>query len=236
MSIRLFLSQKIESNNTITLSKYHSHYLQKVMRCRVGDSIFVFNEVDGEWKSYISEFSKSGCVISVNLKIKEPFKPKQLFLAYAPTKQGCSLVVSQATELGVTDIIPVITERTIVRKVNIEKLRQNVIEAVEQCERLDVPNVHDITDLNGLLSSCLFKGNLLFCNERCELKSTALSLSDYGHCILVGPEGGFTDREKKDIESFPRSTSISMGKRILKAGTAIVASLSMYHSIYGKWE
>lgn len=235
MSIRLFLSDRIEKDSCITLSRYNSHYIQKVMRCRLGDEIFVFNDIDGEWVSSISEFSKEGCIISIKAKIKDPFKPQQLFLAYAPTKQGCSLVISQATELGVTDIIPVITDRTIVRKVNIEKLKQNAIEAAEQCERFDVPNIHDPINIKELLSLDIFKGRLLFCNERCE-STNILRLSGYGHCILVGPEGGFTDREKHDIESFSRSVSISMGKRILKAGTAITASISMYHSIYGKWE
>lgn len=235
MSIRLFLSDKIEADYCITLSKYHSHYIQKVMRCRIGDKIYVFNDLNGEWESVISEFSKGGCIISIKVKVKNPFKPQQLFLAYAPTKQGCSLVISQATELGVTDIIPVITDRTIVRKVNIEKLKQNAIEAAEQSERFDIPNIHDVINLKELLSLDIFKGRLLFCNERCE-STNVISLSGYGHCILVGPEGGFTDREKHDIESFSRSVSISMGKRILKAGTAITASISMYHSIYGKWE
>lgn len=235
MSIRLFLSDKIESDSYITLSRYHSHYIQKAMRCRIGDEILVFNDIDGEWASCISEFSKEGCVISIKVKVKNPFKPHQLFLAYAPTKQGCSLVISQATELGVTDIIPIITDRTIVRKVNIEKLKQNAIESAEQCERFDIPNIHNPINLKELLSLDVFKGHLLFCNERCE-STNIISLSGYGHCILVGPEGGFTDREKHDIESFQRSISISMGKRILKAGTAITASISMYHSIYGKWE
>jgi len=236
MSIRLFYQGLLGGGEVVILSKAQSHYLHNVMRCKQGFIVNLFNNTSGEWQATISNPSKNACELLIADIIKPPSEMRPLYFAYAPVKHGCAQTITQATELGVTNIIPVITERTIVRKVNPEKLLQNALDATQQCERLQPPMIHPITTLEDLLSSPPFEGHLLFCKERSDSAINALPLTGYGHCVLIGPEGGFTPREIDMIEANPKTFSIGMGERIMKAGTASIAALAVYQSLYGHWE
>lgn len=236
MPSRLFHHGLLTSNEMVLLSKAQSHYLQKVMRCKSGDGVLVFNHVHGEWLATISDFVKNGCEVIIGVMTRPPMVMNQLYLAYAPVKQGCASVVTQATELGVTNIMPIVTERTIVRKVNQEKLVQNAIEATEQSERLQVPAIHQAVSLDEFLTSKSVEGSILFCKERAStVINGTLPLTGYGHCILVGPEGGFTPREVTMIEAHPKAMSIGLGDRIMKAPTAAIAAIAAYQALYGYW-
>lgn len=205
------------------------------MRCKIGSMVSVFNNVCGEWLAKVGGYGKSGCELLIDEEIRPAEGMRSLFFAYAPVKQSCGQVVAQATELGVTNIVPVITERTIVRKINEEKLRQNAIEAAEQSERLQVPVIHPAMSLANFLKSEPWQGKLLFFKERGSEICSSLPLTGDGHCVLIGPEGGFTDSEVQLIESHHSSMPINLGRRVMKATTAAVAGLSVYQSLYGRW-
>ena len=232
---RLHSNEELFAGALISLPKMQSHYLNKVKRCKIGDFISLFNNQNGEWIATIQSIGKNNVEAFLLNATRPPQAVSKLFLAYAPVKHYCTEIVMQATEMGVSDIIPVYTERSIVRSVNIEKLLLSSIEASEQSERMDVPIIHQSINLNELLRSKPFAGDLLFCKERASVNEPHLLNGD-GHCILIGPEGGFSKAEMQLIESYQFTKAVNFGSRIMRAPTAIVAALSYYQTIHGHWE
>lgn len=234
--IRIFYEGNLQPSLSVILPERQSHYLKNVMRCKEGEEISIFNH-NAEYVAVIETFLKKSCNLLLKNKVRSAEAIPKLVLACAPIKQDFSRVVMQATELGVTDIIPIITERTIVRSINKEKLFWSAIEATEQCERMRPPLIHNPMFLEAFLAEKNWQGKILFCNERADIKPyKALPLTGENHCILIGPEGGFTSNEITLISNHPDAIIISLGKRILKASTAIIASLSMYHALYSGWK
>ncbi|RZI47623.1 16S rRNA (uracil(1498)-N(3))-methyltransferase [Rickettsiales endosymbiont of Peranema trichophorum] len=237
---RVFSAEKLKTGAVLKLTAGQEHYLAKVLRMKSKERLKVFNGTDGEW---LAEFLNAGCV-RIMERLKLPSQEQSLHLAFSPLKgNNTAFIVEKATELGVTEMWPIITSRTVVNKVNEVKLTTIAIEATEQSERFVVPQIHPMQTLRDFLNQRHFDGSLLFCNER-TTASQQLSLnqlqspnaSPRDDCILIGPEGGFSEDEVTSIRGFgERLLEISLGKRILRAETAAIAAISLYNTVHNNW-
>jgi 16S rRNA (uracil1498-N3)-methyltransferase len=237
--IRLFVTGPLQSHATITLDKDQSHYLLHVMRMREGDALSVFNGKDGEWSASISSLNKKGATVFINTQTK-PQKPEpDIWLVFAPVKNAAIHFVAQkATELGVSALVPVITEHTVVHRVSTDKLLANAIEAAEQSERLSVPTVQEPQKLLTFLSNFPKDRTLVFCDESGHGKPIFQALSDCKSnrfALLIGPEGGFSPKELDILHKHPHVIAVGLGPRILRADTAALAGLACLQALCGDW-
>lgn len=237
--IRLYVGSKLTVSDYCELPSDKSHYLTNVMRCKEGESIYCFNEKDGEFLSEITTIDKKRTIVLPKTQTKKCSKEVDLWLLFAPLKKdNTDFVIQKATELGVSKIIPVITKYTNSDKVKTERFITQATEASEQCERLSIPSICEAIKLKGVLESWNSNRVLFFMNER----RASLPIVDAFNknasesaAILIGPEGGFSDEEAKYIESFPFVKSVTMGPRILRAETAVVSALSIWQAFVGDW-
>lgn len=238
MQIRLYNPQPLLLNSNIVISDDQYHYLARVMRVKVGDSLRVFNSTDGEFEGRVTFIQKNQLEVELKEFICFPKKEQGLTLYFAPIKNpNASFVIQKATELGVTKVQPIITKHTVVDKINIAKLEAVAIEAAEQCGRFFIPKIFPILKLEDALKTRQHTGPIIFCNE--DESSLPLGIylkeqipNDVG--ILIGPEGGFAAHEKSAIIGM-NGVSVHLGSNILRAETAIIASLSIYQAILGVW-
>lgn len=211
------------------------------MRAKEGDHVGVFNGLDGEWRCTVSRVGKRDCELICEKHIAEQQEVPDVWLAFAPIKKIPSDYVTQkATELGVRVLQPVITHRTIARRVNVERMQANAVEAAEQSGRLTVPEIRAPIDLRALLLGWPKDRRLIFCDEAGGIPPFAVALSsqknDFQRCaILTGPEGGFDDEERAMIRSHAFSFPVSLGPRIMRADTAALAALSIWQALRGDW-
>ena len=237
--IRLYIEKDIKVGDCCELSQEQSHYLCNVMRCKEGDFIHCFNERCGEFLSKIIKIDKKHSAIEPQEQIKSCEKISDLWLLFAPLKKDkTDFVIEKATELGVSKIIPVITQYTNCDKVKTERFINQAIEASEQCERLSVPCIENAVKLKDILTAWDNKRTLFFMNERRGSMPIidAFNKNNFGPAaILIGPEGGFSDEESKFIESHSFVKSVIMGSRILRAETAVVSSLAIWQASVGDW-
>lgn len=237
-SQRLFVTSPLSEDARVALSANQTHYLANVLRLPIGGEILLFNGSDGEWSATLGSATKKGgevtCVHQTRVQINVP----NLWLLFAPVKgDRTDYIVEKATELGVAGIIPIITERTIVRKVNVERFQARCVEAAEQSGRLSVPVVMDAQPLNALYETPRDDGILLFADEAGERKSISATLSGMPSkvALLTGPEGGFTSSERSKLRACGHVRPISLGPRILRADTATFAGLALIQSAWGDW-
>jgi 16S rRNA (uracil1498-N3)-methyltransferase len=222
--IRIYLNQELEAGNLLLLDDKIHHYLINVMRSKIGYQILMFNGVDGEFSGIIKEINKKSTSIYIEKKLQEQSFCSDLCLIFAPIKpHRLSFLIEKATELGVTKFIPVITKHTANRDINIDKLLLVAIEASEQSRRLDVPVIEKIQTLDKLLNSWDNK-KIILCSEH-ETSTNIKEITD-AHCLMVGPEGGFSSDEIENLVKHPMIKSCSLGERILRAETASIAALS----------
>lgn len=227
---RLYIPSPLVTGASIELSDEQFNYLIKVLRLKTGYEVAVFNEA-GEWLAHIGEIYKKSASITVSEKITEPRHCKPLTLLFAPVKHpNPSFYVQKATELGVTQIIPIITERTIVRSVNDDKLALIAIEASEQSERFEIPTVsHSIQLMEAIHSIACDR--ILFCDEAEQSRSLLSEITEhqFSHdAILIGPEGGFSEEERAALKANPKVVAVSISKNILRAETAMITALGVY--------
>lgn len=238
-SPRVYINDELQMCQAITLSHAHAHYINNVMRLNhVGAEVMVFNGKDGLWQCEIKEIGKKFCTIMPVLQIKEQYSQKPLTLYFAPIKGGrTESIIEKATELGATKIVPIVTERTIVRSVNIQKLDAVAIEAAEQCERLNIPQIDDAISLGELLAQNRDNEIIFYADESQEnvsiLHSQVTEGANFG--LLVGPEGGFSAKEREKIIAAKNFLPISLGSHILRADTACYAGLSLIQAKWGDW-
>jgi len=226
--IRLFLPDEIRENQELALSEDQIHYLLHVMRQREGDCVSIFNGKDGEWQATIQELNKKKGIIRAIRQIREQVSEKQIILCPALIKkENMDLVFQKATELGVTEIYPLITARAVVPKLNMERIRNLLIEAAEQCERLSVPILHEPQKLNDFLKNSAPKLKPICLAERGE---THLVKSDQIKAFCVGPEGGWTDEEISLFERY-QADFLHFGQTILRAETASI--VAMAYTLWG---
>jgi 16S rRNA (uracil1498-N3)-methyltransferase len=236
---RLFLKADLAEDATVALSAGQTNYVKNALRLKVGDTILVFNGRDGEWQASIADAGKRGAALRIGIKVRGQEDGPDIDYLFAPLKRArLDYMVQKATEMGVGRLQPVLTRRTTPERVNLERMRANVIEAAEQCGILRIPEVIAPRKLEALLADWDQGRALVFCDEasqeRCPF--TTLARVQPGPLgLLVGPEGGFDDSERALLASKPFVTSISLGPRILRADTAAVAALALVNAVLGDW-
>ena len=224
-NIRLFYPESLSINLEGALNKTQSHYLTKVMRIKVGEVFSLFNK-SGEWEAIINEISKNNLTFKVQKQLRQKENESEIWLAFSPIKSNYfNFMIQKATELGVTKLIPVLTERTIVRKINIERLSKIVIEASEQSNRLSVPEILETQSLENFLKNNS-SINLIFGDLNTNNKNIKTD-NDHPICILIGPEGDYTVDERERILNFKGTQSIKLSNNILRSETAVISALSI---------
>jgi 16S rRNA (uracil1498-N3)-methyltransferase len=228
-NIRLFFPENLSLNLTAKLDKSQSHYVNKVMRVKVNETFSLFNE-SVEWEAKIKEISNGivGFIITKQLRQKE--NSKEIWLAFSPIKSNYfNFMIQKATELGVTKFIPVITDRTIVRKINYERVENITIEASEQSNRLLVPKVEKIQNLKSFLEKNNNKINIIFgdINTKNQKLDPKIQKEDKPICIIIGPERDFTEAEREQILNFKDVQSLKINDNILRTETAAISALSI---------
>ena len=229
-NIRLFFSNFLSANLTGKLDKSQSHYLTKVMRVKKDEVFSLFNK-DGEWEAIILEITKSIVKFKTTKQIRQKENIKELWLAFSPIKSNYqNFMIQKATELGVTKFLPIIFDRTVVRKINKERLEKIVIEACEQSNRINVPLVEEMKDLNTFLKTNSI--NLIFTDLNAKNnKIDKLKLMDRPVCIIVGPEGDFSEAEREEILAFEGVQPLKINENILRSETAAISTISIVNYV-----
>ena len=224
-NIRLFFLNSLSVNMNGKLDKSQSHYLTKVMRINENEVFSLFNN-NGEWAAKILRISKSIVEFKVIKKLRQKEKIKELWLAFSPIKSNYqNFMIQKATELGVTKFIPIIFERTIVRKINKERFEKIVIEASEQSNRINVPLIEPTQNLDNLLKNSM---DLIFTDLNST--NTKLDKSKFTNkpvCIIIGPEGDFSEAEREKILSFRGVQPFKINENILRSETAVISAISI---------
>jgi 16S rRNA (uracil1498-N3)-methyltransferase len=247
-AIRLFVEAALCDGALINLPQAQAHYLGAVMRRKAGDELVLFNGRDGEWHGRLARLDKKTASVTVLTQTREQQSAPDLWLLFAPIKRApLDQMAQKATELGVSGLMPVMTERTIVSRVKTDRLKANAIEAAEQTERLDLPEIFETQKLTSLLAQwSADKGGrrILFCDEELAdgkeaptIEQALVPFKDEAlpWAILIGPEGGFTDKERDHLKSLPFVTTAKLGPRILRADTAAYAALTLWQAVLGDW-
>ena len=224
-NIRLFFSKGLSLNLTDKLDKSQSHYISKVMRLKENEVFSLFNS-SGEWEAKILNISKSKVEFNLTKQLRQKENTKELWLAFSPIKSNFfNFMIQKATELGVTKFLPIIFDRTIVRKINKERLEKIIIEAAEQSNRITVPIIEESQNLKNFLKKDM---DLIFTdlntnNKKIDLKK----LTTKPTCVIIGPEGDFSEREREEILKFNGVQPIKINENILRSETAVISALSI---------
>ena len=224
-NIRLFYRESLSLNLTATLDKSQSHYVSKVMRIKQNEVFSLFNS-SGEWEAKILDISKSIVEFNVTKQLRQKENFKELWLAFSPIKSNYfNFMIQKATELGVTKFLPIIFDRTIVRKINKERLEKVIIEAAEQSNRINVPKIEEPQKLKNFLSNDmdLIFTDLNTSNTKIDLKK----LTTKPTCVIIGPEGDFSEEEREKILKFNGVQPIKINENILRSETAVISALSI---------
>jgi len=224
-NIRLFFEKSLSLNLNTTLDKSQSHYLSKVMRINVGKSFSLFNQ-SGEWEAKVENINKGIVEFLIIKKLRSANSEKEIWLAFAPIKLNyLNLMIQKATEIGVTRFIPILTERTIVRKLNEKRINKIIIEASEQSNRLKIPSLDKLTKLDTFLKSNQ-NTNIVFGDLNTDNKKIDLKSKD-PLCVLIGPEGDFSEKERENILKLKNITSLKINNNILRSETAAISMISI---------
>ena len=224
-NIRLFCRESLSLNLTSTLDKSQSHYVSKVMRIKENEVFSLFNS-GGEWEAKILAISKSIVEFNITKQLRQKENLKELWLAFSPIKSNYfNFMMQKATELGVTKFLPIIFDRTIVRKINKERLEKVIIEAAEQSNRINVPKIEEPQKLKNFLSNDmdLIFTDLNTSNTKIDLKK----LTTKPTCVIIGPEGDFSEEEREKILKFKWVQPIKINENILRSETAVISALSI---------
>lgn len=224
---RILVDDDLKNGTTIPLSKEHAHYFKNVLRRQDNDKIRLFNTRDGEWLGELTNLSKkSGEVTLISQTRKQDEANNKTALFFAPIKKArLDILIEKAVELGVTDLHPILTERTENRKLKIERIESQIREAAEQCERLTVPKLHAMVNINKLPNDITIHA----CIERDDKREASPFISDIQSkdlAFLVGPEGGFSEDEIIKLCALQNIQPISLGDRIYRAETASIICLT----------
>ena len=238
--IRLYFSDEIKSNLVAQLDKKQSHYIKNVMRLKLGENISIFNS-SGEWNSKIESYEKGNAQIKVLDKLhgQERYRKellykeneKKIWLAFSPIKQNpLNFMIQKTTELGVQKFIPLVCERSIVKNINTSRVKKIIIESSEQSNRLSIPEIKKIESLKNFIKVFPKNGCIIFCDinsDKKNLKEILRKKIEGPICILIGPEGDFSETERQQIINLNQAYSLSLASNILKAETAAIAAISI---------
>ena len=231
-NIRLFHPENITENTTGLLSKEHTHYVANVMRLKRGSNLNFFNK-DGEWLSEIIFLDRDRIEVKFLNKVKESSKLSNIELAICLVKKSpMEIILQKATELGVSKIIPIISERTEVKEINFERANKIVVEATEQSNQLIPPEISEVTKLKDFLKNLDSSSKLLFAdvNSKDNLKSKVLEEAKT-LSVLIGPEGDFSPSERELILANSHVASFTISKNILRSDTAVISAISLINFI-----
>ena len=233
---RLYVEETLKNDGTLTLEGAPANYLANVLRLGPGEQVKLFDDCTGEWLAEIEEAARKRVSLRITAHLRERESVPDLWLLFAPIKRGrIDWIAEKATELGVAKLGPVLTRRTIVDRVNTERLRAHMIEAAEQCERTALPEIAEPRKLDALLADWPADRTLLFADEQGGEPLAHVAASGPA-AILIGPEGGFTDEEGARIRTLPQARPVSLGPRILRADTAALAAVSLWMAAAGDWD
>ena len=225
-NIRLFFSETLSTNMSGKLDKSQSHYVNKVMRVKENEVFSLFNS-SGEWEAKILSISKNIVEFNITKQLRQKETTKELWLAFSPIKSNYfNFMIQKATELGVTKFLPIVFDRTIVRKINKERLEKVIIEAAEQSNRINVPSIEEPQSLNSFLKNS--KIDLIFTDlNTSNTKIDLNQLSSNPTCVIIGPEGDFSEVERQEILEFNGVQAIKINENILRSETAVISAISI---------
>ena len=227
--VRLYFSDRLTSGEVLNLSENQSHYVKNVIKLKQGDKISLFNALSGEWDARILAHGKNLTELKVEKQSRPQIDNNNLWLAFSPIKKiSQDLMLQKTTELGIKKFIPVLCERSVVREINIERANKIVIEASEQSNRISVPEILKTQSLIAFLKNFPENGHIIFCDINSDSRNLKKILSDKKPiCILVGPEGDFSEKERQFIVEQKKTIPISLAKNILRAETAAIAAATI---------
>jgi 16S rRNA (uracil1498-N3)-methyltransferase len=230
---RLFVRAPLGEGARVEMDATQANYLGNVLRMKAGAELLLFDGASGEWLARVAEAGKKRMTLTVERRTREVEAIPDLWLAFAPVKRArIDWLVEKATELGVARLIPVTTRRTVVDRLNLDRLNAHIIEAAEQCGRTVLPTLTEPVSLDAFLKSS--SGTLYFADEAGGEPATA-AFAPGPATILIGPEGGFTPEERDAIRASPGAKAISLGPRILRAETAALAAVTAWMALAGDW-
>lgn len=231
---RLYVDQPLADGAAVTLDGAPANYLGNVLRLGPGAQVKLFDDRTGEWLAEITEAGKKRVALSITRHLRDREPVPDLWLLFAPIKRGrIDWLVEKATELGVARLVPILTRRTIVERLNLDRLRAHIVEAAEQCERTALAELAEPRKLGALLAGWPAERILYFADEKGgeKLKPTSGPAA-----ILIGPEGGFADEERAAIRALPQTRPVGLGPRILRADTAALAAVALWMGAAGDWD
>ncbi len=229
-NIRLFFSNTLSKNMIDKLDKSQSHYLIKVMRLKKNDIFSLFNKT-GEWEAKILNITKDFVEFKLTKQLRQKENVQELWLAFSPIKSNYqNFMIQKATELGISKFLPIIFDRTIVRKINKDRLEKIVIEACEQSNRISIPSIEKAQNLKSFLNSNSM--NLIFTDLNSDNKKIEKTkFSDKPICIIIGPEGDFSEHERQEILSFKGVQALKINDNILRSETAVISAISIINYV-----
>lgn len=236
---RLYFDAPYSVGSTLVLERDQANYLLNVLRLKAGEAVRVFNGRDGEWLAHVAPEGRKQASLTLAEQVRTQPPPPTLHYLFAPLKHArLDYMAQKAVEMGAGVLQPVLTRRTQVSRINLERLRANAIEAAEQCGILSLPRIEPEQPLEAALAGLPPEHLLIFCDEDMAQQSPIAALARRPPspvAVLIGPEGGFDDAERRLIAARPNTLPISLGPRILRADTAAVAALAVIQAVLGDW-
>jgi 16S rRNA (uracil1498-N3)-methyltransferase len=230
---RLFVDRTLAEGLTLALDGAPANYLANVLRLGTGARVKLFDDRTGEWLAEIAEEGRKRVTLAVGEHLRPRETVPDLWLLFAPIKRGrIDWLVEKATELGVARLVPVLTRRTVVDRLNLDRLRAHIVEAAEQCQRTALTELAEPRKLDALIGAWPAERTLFFADEA---GGGPLTAAPRPAAILIGPEGGFTDDERAAIRALPQARPITLGPRILRADTAALAAVALWMHAAGDW-
>jgi 16S rRNA (uracil1498-N3)-methyltransferase len=238
-SQRLFVRADLGAGAEVEAEAGQANYLLSVLRLKHGDAILLFNGRDGEWRARLAKTGRKGYILIAEEQVRAQTGAPDLHYLFAPLKQArLDYLVQKAVEMGAGRLSPVLTQYTQVRRVNLERMQANAIEAAEQCGILALPEIDPPSTLPNVLSGWDPSRRLIFCDEGAPLGNPVEALTRLQPgpvAVLIGPEGGFSPRERDELLRQPYVITLSLGPRTLRADTAAVAALALVQAFIGDW-
>jgi 16S rRNA (uracil1498-N3)-methyltransferase len=253
-SPRIYLTEALKAGTEVGLGSAQAHYLRNVLRLKPNEQVLAFNGKDGEWLGTLSGSGKRATLM-LQTQTRPQTESRDLHYLFAPLKhERLDYMVQKAVEMGVSRLQPVLTRHTQVKRVNVERMRANAIEAAEQCGILAIPEISEPMTLGRAIAARKPDRLLVFCDEGADVKNpidalgaaresptAMLPLTMPGPtapqplAVLIGPEGGFAEEEREALIKLTNTVRLSLGPRILRADTAAVAALALVQAVLGDW-
>ena len=240
-SPRLYIDAPLAAGQRLALDAAQANYLRNVLRLKPGEAVLLFTGRDGEWRATLAVEGKRSAALTVGEITRTQTAPTDLHYLFAPLKHArLDYMVQKAVEMGASRLQPVLMQHSQALRVNLDRMRANAIEAAEQCGILSIPHIGEPMSFERMIATREPSRLLIFCDEAADVRDpvaalTAARTDSRPLAVLIGPEGGFSDRERTALTSLPDVVRLSLGPRILRADTAAVAALALVGSVLGDW-